>query len=452
VPESFFDVPELRAALATYDFGPVFRAVRAHAGLSQEELGFLVGLSQSRVSMVEGGRHRLRDVAVIARVAVALGVSGSLLGFPFLAAGTVGGREEVSWMDRRDFFSIVAAIIFGADIHPELERLEVLLLPSGDDESPTRRRVGAADVEAIEQITAALRAADLRHGGGLVRPAAMAHLKHVLSLQDAVCSEPVRSQLLLATADLAQTSGWMSYDVERHDAARRLWMIALDTARRADHARSADLSVNVLLQMAAQARHVNRPAEALRLAQLGSAAATGAATPVSAGALGSLASSLSHIRAMLGEVELSHRAMGEAREFYANVDPATEPPWAMARVPPAEAEAMEGYALFSLASTNPAYAPAAVERLRAAVDGFGPTHARSRALNLPGLASCYFLGGDVAAAVATGHKAVTAISALSSQRAHTRLRVLAETAAPFADQSDVAELRQRIRETVTAVA
>lgn len=53
VPDGFYDTPGMRNALAAYDFGPVFRAVRLQAALSQEELGFLVGLNQSRVSAVE---------------------------------------------------------------------------------------------------------------------------------------------------------------------------------------------------------------------------------------------------------------------------------------------------------------------------------------------------------------------------------------------------------------
>ena len=57
---------------ASYDFGRVFTAVRAQAGLSQLKLAGLLALSQARVSDVERGVRRLRDVALIARVATAL--------------------------------------------------------------------------------------------------------------------------------------------------------------------------------------------------------------------------------------------------------------------------------------------------------------------------------------------------------------------------------------------
>ncbi|WP_189061265.1 helix-turn-helix domain-containing protein, partial [Longimycelium tulufanense] len=411
MPDGFYDQPTLRAALAAYDFGPVFRAVRLAAAMTQEDLGFLVGLTQSRVSAVERGGHRLRDVEVIARIAGALGIPGRLLGFDTaggVAAGSV--EKEVNWVDRRDFFSAVTAITLGAGAFPELERLEALL-PT-HQESPAPRRISHADVEAIEEATAAFRLSDNRHGGGLSRAAAVAQVGYVLKLQDSLCSDHVRATLLLATADLASTAAWMSYDVEEHDAARRLWMIALDTARRADHPRAADLTVNLLLDMAHQALHLNRPDEALRLAQLSSATATSHRYPVSATTHAYIATTISWARAMLGHAEPCRRAMDEAQHTYADADPASAPPWATPVFPTqangvnAEIEAQRGHALFLLARTDPTHAPAAIEHLRRAVDGYGSAYARSRAVNLPGLSSSYFYTGDTDTAVAVGHEAI----------------------------------------------
>ncbi|HET9141217.1 helix-turn-helix domain-containing protein [Actinophytocola sp.] len=448
VPDGFYDTPALRAALATYDFGPVFRAVRLQAALSQEELGLMVGLNQSRVSAVERGEHRLRDVAVISRVAAALGIPAPLLGFPTSPAGSVNG-QEVSWVDRRDFFTAVTAITLGAGLHPELQRLDALL-PTRSDPPPPRR-IGAADVKAVEETTAAFRLSDYRHGGGLSRAAAVAQLGYVLTLQDIRCSEPVRAQLLLATADLAMTAAWMTYDVEQHDAARRLWMIALDTARRADHPRSTDLTVILLLDLAHQALHLHRPDEALRLVQLSAATATSRTYPVSAGTRSYIAATTAWCHAALGHPEPCHRALGEAHQAYADTDPAAAPPWAV-HVIPAELTAQHGHAFFLLARTQPQYAHAAIEHLRDAVDGFGPTYARSRAVNLPGLSSSYFRVGELTTAVTIGHEALTEISSLSSQRAYARLKTLAESAEPFQHNADVAELRGRIHHALVTAA
>jgi hypothetical protein len=304
-----------------------------------------------------------------------------------------------------------------------------------------------ADVEAIEETTEAFRLFDYRHGGGLSRSAAVAQLGYVLKLQDSQCTDQVRAHLQLATADLAMAAAWMTYDVEQHEAARRLWMIALDTARRADHPRSADLTVILLLDLAHQALHLDRPDEALRLVQLGAATATTGRYPVSASSRSYIAATQAWCQATLGDAEPCKRALDEAQRFYADADPKTAPPWA-AYVTSAEIAAQHGHSFYLLAKSQPAYAPAAIEHLQVAVDSFGTTYARSRAVNLPGLAGCHFYIGEVDSAVATGHEAVTEISMLSSTRAYARLRVLAEAAAPFSHDSGVAELRERIRQAV----
>lgn len=448
VPDGFYDTPAMRNALASYNFGPVFRAVRRQANLSQEELGFLTELHQPRVSAVERGEHQLRDVGVVARIAAALGIPAPLLGFHSSPAGSVNG-QEVSWVDRRDFLSAVASITLGVGVHPELERLESLLPVRSDPPPP--RRIGAADVEVIRETTDAFRLTDYRHGGGLSRAAAVAQLGYVLKLQDAQCPDPVRADLLLATADLAMTAAWMTYDVEQHEAARRLWMIALDTARQADHPRSADLTVILLLDLAHQALHLGRPDEGLRLVQLGAATATTRGFPVSASTRSYIAATLAWCHASLGDAEACERSLGEAQQFYTDADPATAPPWA-AHVNPAELAAQHGHSFYLLAQTNRQYAPTAAHHLRMAVDGFGSTYARSRAVNLPGLAGSYFYLGEVDSAVVTGHEAVTEISTLSSKRAYARLRPLAEATAPFKHDSAVVELRERIREALATAA
>ena len=160
----------------------------------------------------------------------------------------------------------------GSGLHPELARLGALL-PDGDP-PVTRLRIGAADVDAIEAITDGFRRSEYAHGGGLCRAVAGAQLRQVRRLAGAACSPEVRDRLLVDTADLAGVVGSLAYDVEQHDAARRLWSFALDTARRTEgHPRSTDLAVEVLLAMTHQALHLGRPREALQLVQLGSATA-----------------------------------------------------------------------------------------------------------------------------------------------------------------------------------
>src|SRR6266568_7249142 len=81
ISPEFYDQPHVRKALAGYDFGTVFTAIREHAGLSQTQLGALLDLGQPRVSAVERGERRIGHVKVVARVASRLGIPPQLLGF-----------------------------------------------------------------------------------------------------------------------------------------------------------------------------------------------------------------------------------------------------------------------------------------------------------------------------------------------------------------------------------
>ncbi|WP_225978508.1 helix-turn-helix domain-containing protein [Gandjariella thermophila] len=453
IPEGFYEDAALRAALARYDFGAVFAAVRQQTGLSQLQLADLLGLSQSRVSAVERGERRLTHVKLAARLATVLRIPAFLLGFPADIPTDVAGTvtaEEVSWLERRDFLALVTAATLGSSLHPELARLGSLL--PGQVEPVTRPRIGAADVDAIEAITDGFRRSDFAYGGGLCRAAAVTQLHQVRQLENAICTPETRTRLLVAIAELASMAGWMAYDVEDHDAARRLWTYALDTARRADdHPRAPDLAVDVLLDMAHQALHLDRASEALHLVQLASATAANRKHPVSTITQGYISAVLGWCRAALGEAEPTRRAIGNAQDTYATADPDTTPPWAWF-VTDAEITAQQGHSLYLLSLTRPEFAPDAIDKLTAAATGYGAEYERSRAVILPPLASVQFQAGDIDAAVATGYEAVDAIIGLSSTRGYARLRVLDRMAQPHSRKPEVADLREHIRAALTAAA
>lgn len=77
----FFTREPIRRALAAYDFGYLFRAVRRTAELTQVELGELLELDQDRISRIERGERQLKDFETIVRIASRLGIPLMLLGF-----------------------------------------------------------------------------------------------------------------------------------------------------------------------------------------------------------------------------------------------------------------------------------------------------------------------------------------------------------------------------------
>ncbi len=435
------------AALAAYDFAVVFRRVRAATGWSQQTLADLVGLDQARISAIERGAGRLRDVARVAQVATALRIPAVLLGFgdPGTTVGQAGAeaRKLVSWVDRRDFVGHVSTVALGV-AGLDLDRL-IALLPHAD---PTgTRHVGATDVEVIEQATAAFVRQDFATGAGPIRDVAVAQLHSVLPLLGAQMTPEVQPRLYLATARLAIQAGWMSFQVNQHDAARRLWLIALDVARATDHPLGTDLTVYVVYDMALQAVGLGRPKEALRLVYLGHAAAAGS-HPVSAATTSCLASIQAEAYAAQGDAVACDRALGQAIEQFARIDPATRPPWG-GFLDEAALAAKHGRAHYELALTgrDPHAAARAVPLLRDAVDHYGPGYARLRAGSLTTLVGAHAIAGDTDTAVTLGHQAIDAVTAVSSPRAYDRLRALDTVLQPLHTSTGVAELRDRLTTT-----
>lgn len=435
------------AALVAYDFAVVFRRVRAVTGWSQQTLGELVGLDQTRVSEIERGQRRLRDVALVARVATGLCIPPVLLGFgTTVGENGIADAQVVSWVDRRDFVQHIAGLTLGAAgaTGLDIDRLTALL-PQAD---PTgTRHIGAADVETIEQATATFVREDFAQGSGLSRDAAVAQLQSVLPLLDAQATPEVRSRLYIATARLAMQAGWMSFEVKQHDAARRLWMIGLEVVRVAEDSRAADLTMYLLYDMALQAVHLGRSDEALRLVHLAHAAAAGP-RPVSAATTCCLVSIQARAYAAQGDAVGCDRALSQAVERFNAIDPATTLPWG-AHVGETGISDFQGAAHYALALTgrDPSAAGRAVPLLRHAIEHFGPDYARPRALYLPDLAGAHAIAGDTDTAVSVGHQAVDAVTALHSPRAYDRLLVLNTVLEPLHTSTGVAELRNRLATT-----
>lgn len=452
LPPGFYETPVLTAALGAGDFGPVFGAVRAELGWTQEELGEFVGLDRARVSDIERGVRLLRDVRNAGRVSTRLEIPAGKLGFH--GGITVGNGEgatgrKVSWMIRRDFVQRVAGMtlgLVGGANALDLDRLRALL--PQPDETPTRR-IGCADVDLIEQATDVFRRQDFAHGSVLSREAAVAQLGTVLPLLNAQMSDAVRPRLHVATASLATMAGWMSFEVRNHDAARRLWMIALDVARDADDQIGTDLTVFVLYDLVIQALHLGRGDEAAQLIKLAHAAAGGGKYPISPATASCLAAIHARADAAAGDASGCDRHLDEAGAHLDRIRGDESPPW-VTFVSAGGADALRGAAAYELARAtgDTRAATRAVTLLQAGIDGFGPTYARPRARYLPDLSGAFALAGDPDRAVSIGHDAIDAIAAVASPRAHDQLRVLGAVLEPVRSSAGVTELRTRLTSVV----
>jgi transcriptional regulator with XRE-family HTH domain len=428
--------------------------VRRLTGWSQTTLGGVIGLDQATISAIERGEHQLRNIDDVAGLARGLAIPPTRLNFPDIRA-TVGvrgdaGRKDVSWVDRRDFGEHIAGLILGIAGTAGLDTDRLLaLLPQAEPTST--RQVGVADVEVVEQLTAAFRSQDFAYGSGLVRDAAVAQVHVVLPLLDARIPAEMQPRLQLAAADLAAQAGWMSFDTTEHDAARRLWMIGLDLARHAEHPRSTDLTVYLLADMTLQSVHLGRPKEALYLARVGHTAAVGR-HPVSASATCLLRNIQAQAYAADGDTAGCDRACGQALEHFGSINPAASPPWtAYIGKNGAGPGGGQGSAHYTLAlpGRDSRAAARAVPLLHEAVDHYGPGYAQLRARYLPDLSGAHALAGDIDTAVTVGHEAINAVTVVSDFVARDQLHLLNTVLEPLHTSPGVTELRDRLT-TITA--
>ncbi len=256
----------------------------------------------------------------------------------------------------------------------------------------------------------------------------------------------VRPRLYIAATDLAKLAGWLEYDVEHHDAARRLWTVGLEIARCIEHPLTTDLTGHTLDQLADQALYLRRPDEASRFVQLGYAVGAGR-HPVSPSTTTMLASLTAFVHADLGRVTACQRALGDAQEAFTRIDPADTTPWACFDSP-VRFTTWKGHAYYELArhSSDPRLRDQAVTLLAQTLDNLRPM---TRALYLPDLVGAHALAGDIDTAVALGHQAIDTITAMSSRRNYARLGVLHGVLEPMRASPGVADLRDRLA-TATA--
>jgi len=351
-------------------------------------------------------------------------------------------------MRRRNFFAAVTGITLGLGMTPlDLDRLAALLPGTG---AALPRRIGAADVTAIEAATAALRKLNFSWGGGLSRDAAVAQLRSVLALRKVACTAEVKADLLVATAELGLLAAFMSYDSERHADARRLGVLTLEVARQAEHPAAVDLTVMGLLDMSNQALYLGQPEEAQQLVQLGYGTVAGGAHPIPASTASTLAIYQALCAAARGDAAACDRALGRSVEQLTAAEPTVAGPW-NAHISPALLTAWRGSAYLDLAVTSGSsrHAARAVPLLTEAVRDIEPDYSSSHARNVAKLAKARAITGDLDAAVHLGGQAVTEITALSSRRALDGLRTLDTVLRQHAAEAPVAELREQIRGALT---
>jgi len=125
--------------------------------------------------------------------------------------------------------------------------------------------VGAADVDAVREMTAAFSRIDQRRGGAHARSAAFRYLTEDVArlLRGRFPGEQVRRDMFAAAGELAYINGWMRFDCTEHAAAQRLFRVAVKLSAEAD---DKPLIGHILRAMAHQAADLGHPRHAVEIA------------------------------------------------------------------------------------------------------------------------------------------------------------------------------------------
>jgi hypothetical protein len=264
--------------------------------------------------------------------------------------------------------------------------------------------VGADHVALLETAIRNIESTDAARGGDTLYGAAQSLYRVADAWLDQGSPPPtIRDGIQSLIGDLACWLGWLAFDADRHDQARRYLSEALLSARLMD---DPFLEVRTMASLSLLALAF-RPREALQCAQLAQRLASGWSTPRLAALL--------HLRAAR-----AHAAMNDERAFAREIanaagkldrGPGVDEPLFVRFVGPGELSGIAG--LSYLAMRRPDRASGL---FRDIVDNPDPAYQRNMSYYTVRLAESLGRQGDITGACVVARQAVNLVSGLESSR------------------------------------
>ncbi|MGQ4617466.1 helix-turn-helix domain-containing protein [Nocardia sp. R7R-8] len=393
--------------------GEVIRRIRKSLGMTQAELGAILGYTQPAISQLEHGGAAVHDVRVLRRVAKALHVPLAIL---------VVESDEEADVNRRNFLR-TGAIGAGAAI----------TAGASTPSAAGSVRIGASDVAEINATVNQIHELDLLVGGDRLCRVAANEVRYVGQLLDSgTYTDEVGGALTSAAAEMMTAAGWVHYDAGRLDDARRYYA---DAAQAATAAGDGIAVAHALGNASSLLTEWNggTPAgtrQAVQYAQAASRAAMSHGGPKlrslmairEADALG-MQDPSGNKAAVTDALSRAYRAYESSRGF--------DPEWVY--LPDALLSGMTGIMHMYLGEHT-----AASEQIRAAIDG-SAAWPREQAEWQVQLGRNLVQAGDIAGGcqVLTDH--YDAISQIGSTRVHQKLDTVATAVRPHARVPEVRE-------------
>jgi hypothetical protein len=472
LPREFWYADRMRDAFAARHMGQVIDAYRHHPHhgrqLSQAEVVGWLGISQPALSRMQRRPGPLKDLPRLISYAIVLGMPVELLWFKLPDAGkdeaTTGlaqahGPGQASTVtpsraatytrdqammpperdepvDRRGFLTASAGASAGAlAVAPMLNLLTAL----GQSAMPAEVRL--TDIAQVRSAARLFTGWSHAYGGGVVRQAVIAQLRYSAELLEARCPARLRPRLFSAVGDLSGVCGFMAFDAYQFDDARRMFVFGLSCA---EEASDWPLRARLHRNLAQQATWRGDSDNGLTYTSM----ALVRPDRLTASELAWLHTARGRALAGLGQAQEALQAVRQADRAFAARKPNEDPPW-MGHYDQAEHAASTGYCLVPLALHGTA-AGEAIQRLRAAADGFGTGYVRSKAASGITLATLLLAAGDPHEGLTIGNQVLDTAHGLQSLRVADQLRQLRQATRRHQAIPEARDLQQRITELVSA--
>ncbi|WP_187645629.1 helix-turn-helix transcriptional regulator [Streptomyces sp. TRM49041] len=450
MPQRVWRDPDVRQALAAWDFGRTSRLVRQRGSLRQEDVAQLTGLSQAFLSMLESGSRRLTNIDKIVEFLAGFGVPAELVPLPLpraapalsqpsagdldpvlpwtaarmvAALGTAVGGSE---MDRRQFLT-VSGVALTAFVH-QWGTAEAEPLARAAQGS----RLTNGLLDSLQQTTDSLRAMDASTGSGTLAELGDAHLAFLKRLvQQASYDEATGRRLAAIIADTATQTGWFTFDSGDHDGTPGYLLAALRAAKASGDIR---LGAGALSYMAIHGYSTGAPRNAVIAAQ----AAREKIKNLGAPALEAmLLTRQARGHAKLGEQQAVIAALDQAADLCVQGRSEHDPDW-LYWINAGEIHGQSGSCYLDLGEPDKAVVSFTLAR-----KALNPADQRTRGLFLTRAASAHIREGDVDAGCVTAHEALDLAEQLQSARLNDHIQSMLAELQPVNHTAYARDLQER---------
>ncbi|WP_328888897.1 tetratricopeptide repeat protein [Streptomyces sp. NBC_00316] len=421
---------------------------------SAREIGEQVACDARYIGRVESGEIRCPNYAY-ERVFLHMFPGATLADLGFSARETVRGRGARAADDTPGRPDIPPPPTLHSDTDEESDVLRRVFMTSGTTAMaaaslglglgttaiaaaavPVQRRVGEAEVTAVEKAVRQIRLLDDRHGGGGLYRRAAQPLRAAYALLDSgtTTRRSTSDRLHAGAGELAISVGWLAHDSGRFEDARSHYAEALATARVAG---DAGLEAHAFCNASFLARDTGRPRESVRAAEAGQRAAGPLGSPQ---LLALLALREAGGRAGLGDRSGCERALGRAHKAFGRGASDADPEW-MTFFREAELEMLEAQCWSALGDW-----PRAARHARRATRLQDPHFTRNMALYRAELTTDLARAGAAAEAATAGHQVLDLLSQVRSSRIRAMLAGAVQVLRAQRGSPEVAEFLERYEE------